>query len=200
MSVCFGQKAGTFFNEVPSGNDKDKKNNRDLNEDLTDLLQRRKRPSLATAPSTVNGVPTSRATGFGKSSKPATKASKPYIAVGEQSRAVNHPSKSEFDDQGYTLYQDTETGEKSRVFEALVEYPTLFKIKIVGLNEGLFVEEMVALVAESCNVADVSEIQHSVKLTGKWSSITVNAPVQSAAMLYALYENVDRDPRVKFKF
>jgi len=31
-------------------------------------------------------------------------------------------------------------------------------------------------------------------------SVTVHAPVESAEMLYSLYENVDKDPRVKFKF
>ena len=30
--------------------------------------------------------------------------------------------------------------------------------------------------------------------------VTVQAPVKSATMLYRLYENIDRDPRVKFKF
>jgi hypothetical protein len=28
----------------------------------------------------------------------------------------------------------------------------------------------------------------------------VHAPVENADMLYALYENVDKNPRVKFKF
>ena len=30
--------------------------------------------------------------------------------------------------------------------------------------------------------------------------MTVHAPVKNADMLYSLYENVDKDPRVKFKF
>jgi putative lipoic acid-binding regulatory protein len=194
--------AGSFFYQVPNDDDNSNEadDDRDLNKDLAELLQRRNSPSLASQPSTINGVPTSKATGFGKPSTPV-KAAKPYIAIGEQTPAVvNNSSKPEYDDQGYTLYQDETTGQKARVFEALVEYPTLFKMKIVGLNEGLFVEEMVALVAECCSVSDVKEIQHSVKINGKWSSITVNAPVQNADMLYALYENVDRDPRVKFKF
>jgi len=71
--------------------------------------------------------------------------------------------------------------------------------KIVGANEGLFVQEMVALVAENCN-SDVDQVKHSTKINGKWVSVTVHAPVQSAEMLYALYEKIDLDPRVKFKF
>ncbi|GKY90601.1 hypothetical protein MPSEU_000033700 [Mayamaea pseudoterrestris] len=196
------QKAGTFFNSVPSSDDNDDNKNegasKTFDDELSKLLEQRRRPK-ASEPSTINGVPTSQANGFGKKAAPAAPAPKPYIGIGERS-PVNNPIKPEYDDQGYTLYQDENTGEKSRVFEALVDYPTLFKMKIVGLNEGLFVEEMVALVAESCQVSDVKEIEHSVKVNGKWSSITVNAPVQSAEMLYALYEQVDRDPRVKFKF
>lgn len=109
---------------------------------------------------------------------------------------INNP---EYDDQGHTLYSDEETGEKKRVFEALVEYPCLFTMKIVGANEGAFAAEMVQIVAESCEV-DVEDVENSVKDNGKWTSVTVKAPVKSAEMLYAIYENIDRDPRVKFKF
>lgn len=61
------------------------------------------------------------------------------------------------------------------------------------------VEQMVQVVADSCQV-DVSNIKHKTRSMGKWTSVTVEAPVQNAEMLYALYENVDKDPRVKFKF
>lgn len=71
-------------------------------------------------------------------------------------------------------------------------------MKIVGANEGSFVEDIVALVAEACEADE--KVPHSVKVNGKWISVTVQAPVKSAEMLYALYEKVDLDPRVKFKF
>jgi putative lipoic acid-binding regulatory protein len=112
---------------------------------------------------------------------------------------VNDPTKPEFDDQGYTLYTDNETGKKSRVFEALVDYPCEFTMKIVGKNEGSFVEEIVAVVADACE-SSPENISHSVRAVGKWTSVTVQAPVKSSEMLYALYEKVDLDPRVKFKF
>eukprot|EP00562_Extubocellulus_spinifer_P023062 CAMPEP_0178628608 /NCGR_PEP_ID=MMETSP0698-20121128/9513_1 /TAXON_ID=265572 /ORGANISM="Extubocellulus spinifer, Strain CCMP396" /LENGTH=163 /DNA_ID=CAMNT_0020267871 /DNA_START=177 /DNA_END=668 /DNA_ORIENTATION=- len=105
---------------------------------------------------------------------------------------INNP---EYDDQGRTLYSDEETGEKKPVLEALVEYPCLFTMKIVGE----FAAEMVQVVAESCEV-DVEDVENSVKDNGKWTSVTVKAPVKNAEMLYSLYENIDRDPRVKFKF
>ena len=72
-------------------------------------------------------------------------------------------------------------------------------MKIIGANEGTFAEEMVQVVADSCNVkTDV--VKFSERTNGKWTSVTVLAPVESAEMLYTLYENIDRDPRVKFKF
>jgi putative lipoic acid-binding regulatory protein len=123
---------------------------------------------------------------------------KPYVAIGP---VLNDVTKPEYDDQGYTLYADETTGKRSRVFEALVDYPCLFTIKIVGAHEGGFLPDMLSIVAATCNQdMDVDDIQHSVKRNGKWTSITVHAPVANAAMLYQLYENIDKDPRVRFKF
>jgi len=121
---------------------------------------------------------------------------KSFVGIGKPLNDINKP---EFDEQGYTLYADEETGEKKRVFEALVEYPSLFNLKIIGVNESSFAAEMVQIVAESCSVS-ASEVEYSAREKGKWLSVTVHAPVQNAEMLYSLYENIDKDPRVKFKF
>lgn len=188
-----------------------------FDDEISKLFRQRRKKPLASQSSTINGVPIEKATGFGKP-KEGTSSSKksgnkstsetkliknkpisPYIAIGTPDQPVNDPTKPEHDDQGYTLYTDTQTGEKSRVFEALVDYPSIFTMKIVGANEGTFVPEIVALVAEACET-DVTEIKHSTKVMGKWVSVTVKAPVQTAEMLYSLYEKVDLDPRVKFKF
>ena len=181
--------AGSFFNPVPDNEGKEEK---DIDESLQDLLRERNKPAKASSPSTINGIPTSEV-----STGPP---SKPFVGVGPpDNKPINDPSNPEVDDQGFTLYADEETGEKSRVFEALVEYPCDFTMKIVGANEGTFVEDMVQVVADSCE-KDVASIEYSTKVMGKWTSVTVHAPVENAEMLYALYENVDRDPRVKFKF
>lgn len=116
---------------------------------------------------------------------------------------LNDVTKPEYDDQGYTLYADETTGKRSRVFEALVDYPCLFTIKIVGADQGEFLPDMLSIVAATCRQdRDLTkdDIQHSVKRNGKWTSITIQAPVENAAMLYQLYENIDKDPRVRFKF
>lgn len=221
------QEAGSFFNPVPEESNNDEGDKDDdltsssssFEDSVSEILQKRNAPSLASTPSTINGVPTK---GFGKkkqsskNKKAVKKKSKPVVEIGPTETnpdpspklvggpaAVNDVTKPEYDDQGYTLYSDEKTGEKSRVFEALVEYPTTFTLKIVGANEGGFVQDMVALVAECCGVSDVADVAHTTKSsgkTGKWVSVTVKAPVNSAEELYHLYESVDRDPRVKFKF
>ena len=142
--------AGSFFHEVPPSDDDSSSSNEkvgddenndivpDFDESISQLIRKRREPPLASRPSTIDGVPTEKAgTGFGKpqsnsgtgvqKEKPTTK---PYVAIGEpdnkQQQPINDPSKPERDDQGYTLYTDTETGKKSRVFEALIEYPSIF--------------------------------------------------------------------------
>lgn len=123
---------------------------------------------------------------------------KSFVGIGKPLNDIQNP---EYDENGYTLYADETTGEKKRVFEALVEYPSLFKIKIVGADdeEETFAPEIVELVAKSCGV-DKSMVKNSKRKNGKWTSVTVSAPVQNADMLYALYETIDQNPRVKFKF
>ncbi|KAL3929532.1 MAG: hypothetical protein SGARI_004723 [Bacillariaceae sp.] len=179
---------------APSANDTPD----DLDDAISKLIQQRRKKPLASQPSTINGVPTEKATGFGKTtpdkksngkakngskskgSKPQ-KASKPYVAIGPTATPmaprvpINDPSKPEMDDQGYTLYTDEETGEKSRVFEALVQYPCDFTMKIVGANEGTFVEDILAVVADATE-SKVGDIKHSTKAMGKWTSVTVQAP------------------------
>ena len=203
--VLLSAKAGTFFNPVPDDEERHESSSSSFEADMEELLRRRKAPSKASHPST--GVPTA---GFGKPlannkgkqlkqpppPPPPQKfvTTKPFIGIGPPANDVTKP---QTDDQGYTLYTNEQTGEKSRVFEALVEYPCEFTMKIVGANEGSFVTDVVATVAASCQV---DTVHHTVRQNGKWLSVTVQAPVQSAAMLYQLYERVDQDPRVKFKF
>lgn len=175
-----------------------------FDQSIQQLIKSRKSKPLASSPSTMGGIPTSKVKGFGKtnvSPQLVTKVNtpgskKPFIGIGKPLNDINRP---EYDDQGYTLYANEETGEKSRVFEALVEYPSIFKLKIIGVNESSFSREMVQIVADSCRV-DAEGIKYTERVNGKWLSVTVHAPVENAEMLYALYENVDKDPRVKFKF
>jgi putative lipoic acid-binding regulatory protein len=121
-----------------------------------------------------------------------------FVGIGKPLNDLQNP---EYDENGYTLYADETTGEKKRVFEALVEYPAVFKMKIVGQDDEneTFAPEIVEAVAKSCGV-DLSMVKNTKRKNGKWTSVTVHAPVKSADMLYALYASIDENPRVKFKF
>lgn len=176
--------AGSFFNQVP---------NRDDDDDDDDEVET---PSTPLSPDFDKRMAAlvGQTGSFGFAS-----AKTPYVALGPPDRAVNDVTKPEYDSEGYTVYTNEVTGEKSRVFEALVEYPCHFTLKIVGANEGSFVQDVVQIVADSCHV-EKADVPFTTREMGKWTSVTVQAPVASAEMLYLLYENIDKDPRVKFKF
>lgn len=89
--------------------------------------------------------------------------------------------------------------DEPRPFETLVDYPCEFAIKVIGLREGDFHTDMIRRVA-SVTGAEAGTIRFSVLDKGKYQSVTIHAPVQNADMLYACYEEVSKDERVKFKF
>jgi putative lipoic acid-binding regulatory protein len=205
--------AGTFFNVVPPQPDAATPDNEIMNnidglptqnfDEVTmfkDILQKTKLTSSSgqgfaksTATSehvSISNIQTTSTNAQGKQQS--------FVGIGKPLNDIQNP---EYDEKGYTLYADETTGEKKRVFEALVEYPSIFKMKIVGQDDESesFAPEVVEIVAESCGV-EYTKIKHTKRQNGKWTSVTVHAPVENADMLYALYENVDKNPRVKFKF
>lgn len=205
-SLDAAARAGTFFNQVPNddgnGDGEDEDNDGEKKNELSSSLNGRNLPINALDPNAIRVVRGGKpGQGFGNVQADGMvrpKGQKPFVGIGPP---LNDPTNPEVDEQGYTLYADERTGEKSRVFEALLDYPCTFTLKIVGATDaGRFVTDMLQIVADSCEVEDGATLNHSVRDTGKWTSVTVKAPVKSAEMLYQLYENVDRDPRVKFKF
>lgn len=82
-----------------------------------------------------------------------------------------------------------------KVFDSLVTYPNIFTLKIIGQNTPDFQPSMLAIIN---TISDVKS--SSTKENGKWLSITVNVLVENSDNLYKIYEEVDKDPRVKFKF
>ena len=71
-----GAPSGSFFNPVPENNDNDEKSDEtpspspssdksdDFDVEMTELLRQRRKPSKASRPSTINGVPTAKASGM----------------------------------------------------------------------------------------------------------------------------------------
>ncbi|KAL7538875.1 hypothetical protein ACHAXR_008850 [Thalassiosira sp. AJA248-18] len=218
--------SGSFFNPVPPPKDESSADDKDdtietttpeisskatplpptnqfAGEDMDMFQQIIQKTTLTKSSSSSSGKGFSRTTSTTDHATPSIiqttdQNKKSFVGIGKPLNDVQNP---EYDENGYTLYADETTGEKKRVFEALVEYPSIFKMKIVGKDEpeGSFTPEIVTVVAQSCGV-ERSMVKHSQRKNGKWTSVTVHAPVKSADMLYKLYENVDKDPRVKFKF
>jgi putative lipoic acid-binding regulatory protein len=184
--------AGSYFNQVPEKDDNDDDDdNGDEAIPNTPLAPNfYERP---VAPFSVDKKISER--GFSFQTK--TSIQKSYVALGPPDKPINDVTKPEYDQNGYTVYTNEVTGEKSRVFDALVQYPCRFPLKIVGANEGTFVPDMVQLVADACHV---QKVDYTTREMGRWTSVTVQAPVRDAEMLYRLYELLDQDPRVKFKF
>mmetsp|Transcript_23169 Transcript_23169/g.48062 ORF Transcript_23169/g.48062 Transcript_23169/m.48062 type:complete len:250 (+) Transcript_23169:372-1121(+) len=141
-------------------------------------------------PSTFRPIPTSPQLEVRSSSPP-----NPPKPTKNNPRETNDITKLEVDDKGYTLYTDPDTGEKNRVFDSLVTYPSSFDIKVVGPNTPSFISSI------KSSVSTLAPIQSSKeRVLGKWVSITMTVVVESSEVLYEVYRVVDEDERVKFKF
>lgn len=104
-----------------------------------------------------------------------------------------------------TVLKDTsgegfgEKAEKKSVFEDHVEFPTEFMIKVIGLNDPTFAIDILNSVATIVNQAP-EKISFTTKETagGKYLSISIKPYFKDAAEVYAAYDIVSKDTRVKF--
>lgn len=78
-------------------------------------------------------------------------------------------------------------------------FPCNFTIKIVGENSKSFTEDTVASIAKLLS-ASISDIPIATKESsgGKYLSISINPRFSSADQIYAVYDVMSKDPRVKF--
>lgn len=87
----------------------------------------------------------------------------------------------------------------NRIFDELVDFPCVFTFKIIGERQGDFMNDIVDSVASALHT-DKKNFKTSFRDKGKYRSITIKAPVNTATQIYSAYAAIDRDPRVKFKF
>ena len=83
-------------------------------------------------------------------------------------------------------------------FRDIQEYPCDLDIKVIGNNEGPFVQDIVQLAAENTGM-DIDDIQVRWRDNGKYRAITLRLHFENSDQVYATYAAMDRDPRVKFK-
>lgn len=86
-----------------------------------------------------------------------------------------------------------------RVFDELIDFPCVFTFKVIGMAQGDFMGDILDSVALALET-DKKFLKTSFRDKGKYRSITLKAPVNTAEQIYDVYAAIDRDPRVKFKF
>jgi putative lipoic acid-binding regulatory protein len=98
-----------------------------------------------------------------------------------------------------TQYRGAST--KSRVFDDRLQFPTNFVLKIIGDNQPTFIPDVLQILA-TCLSCESSSISYTTKPSGQGSfiSISVNPVFQSSDQLYATYDALSKDPRIKYVF
>lgn len=79
--------------------------------------------------------------------------------------------------------------------DEIVDFPTMLRFKIVGVNDETFVSDMEALCGKETGRPVTAT---KMRDNGKYRSITMDLVIDSAAHFYSLYSAVGKDARVKF--
>lgn len=94
----------------------------------------------------------------------------------------------------------TGAGTGKKVFDDTIKFPTEFMIKVVGTNEPTFVSDIIRTIGGCLDKQRMNSITYSTKETagGKYVSVTVTPLFLTSQELYATYEAIAQDKRVKF--
>ena len=83
-------------------------------------------------------------------------------------------------------------------FEAsLIEYPSQFPIKVMGLNADGFVHAMTVIAAQFDPAFDAASVELRPSRGDKYLGITLNITATSRDQLDALYRSLSTHPMVK---
>jgi putative lipoic acid-binding regulatory protein len=77
-----------------------------------------------------------------------------------------------------------------------IEFPCRFPVKAMGLNEGDFVDHVLALVAEHVDHVEAEQLRSQTSRSGRYVSVTLTIEARSRAQLDAIYASLSGDPRV----
>jgi hypothetical protein len=81
--------------------------------------------------------------------------------------------------------------------ESLIQYPTDFPIKVVGINEEGFEAQIAQVLRNHAPDFDVTSIQVRESRAGKYLSISATITARSRSQLDALYLELTRHPMVR---
>jgi uncharacterized protein len=81
--------------------------------------------------------------------------------------------------------------------DTLIEYPSLFPIKVMGTNVPGFEQAMLDIVAQFDPSYDHSTLQSRLSRGGKYLGLTLSITATSREQLDALYRSLSGHPLVK---
>lgn len=92
-----------------------------------------------------------------------------------------------------------ESDTKRQVFDDTITFPSEFVIKVVGVNDSTFMSDILQLIQSNVGVQP-KFLTHTYKLTAdnRHVSITISPYFYNSAEIYALYDAISKDARVKF--
>jgi putative lipoic acid-binding regulatory protein len=80
---------------------------------------------------------------------------------------------------------------------SLIEYPSVFPIKVMGVNEPGFEQAMVAIALQFDPAYDRATLQVRPSRGGKYLGLTLNVTATSREQLDALYRSLSSHAQVK---
>ena len=80
---------------------------------------------------------------------------------------------------------------------SLIEYPSLFPIKVMGANVEGFAQAVVAVARNFDPALDAARIETRVSSGGKYLGVTITVTATSRAQLDELYRTLSTQPMVK---
>jgi putative lipoic acid-binding regulatory protein len=81
--------------------------------------------------------------------------------------------------------------------DSLIEYPSLFPIKVMGLQHEHLVSSITAIARRFDPTFDASTIELRPSSTGKYLGVTITVTATSREQLDSLYMALTSDPHVK---
>jgi putative lipoic acid-binding regulatory protein len=82
--------------------------------------------------------------------------------------------------------------------ESLIEYPSCFPIKVVGVNENGFVHAMTQIARQFDPQFDATSIELRESGAGKYLGVTLTVTATSREQLDALYRTLSTHPLAKW--
>jgi hypothetical protein len=81
--------------------------------------------------------------------------------------------------------------------QSLIEYPSIFPIKVMGLQVDGFVEAMIAVAQQFDPALDPSTVEQRPSRGGKYLGLTLSITATSREQLDELYRTLSTHPMVK---